>query len=331
MVVALVILSVGMAEEWELSADPRKLRSELAESLVEQLGSADPKRGRQLADRLVRLGRTAVPALLKALKDPRLQVRFYAASALDLIGGPAATEALLAVLSDEKEDPLVRRIAAQAMGRAEHKPALPVLMTLARKAYETREGKQEDGDEAFRFEVVRAIAWIAPAEAEDVLIAALGDPSWRIREAAAQGLGDGRVVSALDHLKKALADPEGAVAVAAARAIGKLGPASFAAVEDLIEALGRPDARLRRAVTGALVIATGRNFSTQDQWREWWKARKEGSAGEQSGQVRPSSGGFMSGRIHEEPDPSGKDKPIPPALRPPWDWDGEDWRQKSSE
>jgi len=353
-VAILTLASAAGAADGELgfSTDPAQLRAEVVESLVAELGSADPKKGRAAAERLVRFGRSAVPALVKALRDPRVQVRFYAASALDLIGGQAAAAALLGVLSDERESPLVRRIAAGAMGRAEHRPAAPVLLALARGAYPGAAGPGKEGaskpaegaraesplagDEAFRFEVVRALALLGPAEADDVLVMALSDPSPRIREAAAQGLGDGRVLAGLEPLRKALADPDAAVAAAAAQALGKLGPAAFAAVDELIEALGRPDARVRRAATGALAIATGRSFPTQAKWREWWRARKggpeaaAGAAGEPGSTTTAGPGGYMSGRLHEEPAQPASSATAP-ALRPPWEWDDRDWREQPSE
>jgi HEAT repeat protein len=363
----------------EFRADSRKVRSEAVELLVRQL--ADPEKGRSAARRLVRFGRSAVPALRGALSDEDLQVRFYAATALSLMTDPEATRILVGVLADEKEPPLIRRIAASAMYRAGCRESVPVLVRLARRTYAPDPGTGAAGDDAvrrahdkgpdrdadplddpmagpsgepFRYEVVKALAYVGSADADAVIIAALADPSPRIRKAAAQGLGDHRVVTAVPALEAALRDPEADVVAEAARAFGKFGRLAGPATEELVGLLEHDDARVRAAARGALTLATGYSFSTPERWREWWERRKKRLAaheeapwGARAGDAEDDEASHglewpvdegLDGESDEEPGepgpasslrPTAEAEPggTPPALQMPWEQDEEDWSE----
>ena len=346
------------------TTDPARLKADAVRELVGQL--SDPKKGREAAQRLVRFGRAAVGPVVIALGSKKLHVRFYAATILDIIGDEAGAKALLPTLANAKEDPVVRAVAARAMGRADYTPATGALLDLARahatsgpdeevtgegdagkptppsRPRQKAEGGSAEadvlaGNEDFRFEVIRALAYMGTGEADDLLVSALADPSARIRKVAAEGLGDHRVLSALAGLRAMLDDPDGSAAAAAAKAVGKMGKRASAAIPDLIDALERKDVRVRRAVMGALALTAGRSHSTPERWRKWWKARSapKASPGETKAEDdfplpaviateifrprderertpgMPSRGGDSKGRMS-------------PALRKPWETGPED-------
>jgi len=335
-------------------ADPVRLKADAVSELVGQLG--DPQKGRDAARRLARFGRMAVKPTIEALASKKLQARFYAATVLDIIGDEAGAKALLGVLENKNEDLMVRAIAARAMGRAGYSPAVDTLLGLARahaRGDEPRadaatderpsprpdaanaEPEKEDllaGNEEFRFEVMRALAYMDIGEADDILTSALSDSSARIRRVAAEGLGDHRVVAALGALRSLLEDPDAAAAAAAAKAIGKMGKRGAAAVPDLVKALERGDIRVRRAVIGALALTTGRSHRTPERWRRWWKERstpRSATAEEQELEDFPlpavlateifrqrETGSQRFGPPCETP---GSRRDVPPALRMPWE------------
>jgi HEAT repeat protein len=153
-------------------------------------------------DALVALGEPAVPPLLEALgaEDPRLCVR-----AAEILGGMARRAVIYPLpvgtaLSQglRHPDPAVRMGAAHALGQAGWGEAL-VLRTLA---------------------------------------AALRDPFWGARHAAAVALGQMRAEKALPHLLEALQDPFFGVQLAAIEALHQIGdPRARPALEQLLEQL----------------------------------------------------------------------------------------------
>jgi HEAT repeat protein len=359
---ALSMILAAEPDPYALVHDTGAVRAEAVADLIRQLGT-DRTRGRQAAMRLVRFGASAVPALKEALRDERLQVRFYAAAALELIRHSSACEALFETLQDDREDPRVRSIAARAMGRGEYRRAVGTLIALVRPSGPKRPapsraapGAQGAGtvavptldeptylaesplaaDEEFRFEVIRSLAYIGDNASAELLVDALRDPSARIREVAAQGAGDQRLPTALDGLRRLLGDANGNVAASSACALGKYGSAATVAVPDLIDALGVPDARVQRHVHGALAVITGYSFATPERWRGWWAARGTGepdpaagapaaSADDDDRPAAPASGRPPTGSV----EPAAQEPPAgytPPALRPPWEWDDRDWR-----
>jgi HEAT repeat protein len=332
--------------DYEFTTSQSKLRADAVGDFIEQL--ADPKKGRAAAAHLVRLGRSAVGPLVEALGHESPQVRYYAAAALDAIGDRRGARALLRRLADAKEHALVRKIAARAMGHAGYEPAARVLVRLAREGAATgpataQDSKGGDGksavdtlatdDQDFRFEVIRALAYIGAPEGDEILLASLSDGSARIRAVAATGIGDNLVLEGLGPLRKALSDPDLAVAAAAAKALSRFSRRASAAVPDLVKALDRDDGRVVRACIGALVLTTGRSFRTAARWREWYKQKQNPSA------RRGSRGALEEGvplpavdarevlkNLRSEPtrkDRPAREKPgrTPPALRMPWETD----------
>jgi HEAT repeat protein len=103
------------------------------------------------------------------------------------------------------------------------------------------------------------------------------DPEWIVRAEASLALGsrgarDGDAEPWRAALTRALADPDAAVAEAAAEALGDLGDTR--AVPVLIDAMERSartgDPRVVQACDRALVTLTGARRSGGAAWREWW-------------------------------------------------------------
>ena len=190
-----------------------------------------------------------VDALVAALRDPDLAVRYLAAYVLTgidpkaavpalpilqemlrsnvnmggssprILGpgglgrmGRAGADVLVRALSDS--DPATRIAAAQGLMDSDEFPAaaVPALLTAARGS-----------DALARHQALMALLMRKPPAAQMIrpLVAALADPDVDMRTGAAQGLGGyGReAASALDALKKATRDVDGRVQVSAASAI----------------------------------------------------------------------------------------------------------------
>jgi HEAT repeat protein len=112
-----------------------------------------------------------------------------------------------------------------------------------------RRARADDLDEETRY---RAVAELDPADALDrgVLVERLADPSWRVRAAAVERIGEGQVPAAIRELMHVLAAGPGVGArEAAAAALARMGPP---AVPALVERLGADDPDLRQAASGVL-------------------------------------------------------------------------------
>jgi HEAT repeat protein len=100
--------------------------SGMIRSLIADLGTYHAQHARQS---LMRIGKAAVPALVRALADQREQVRWEAAKALSEIADPRALPALVAALSDRNSG--VSWLAAEgliAIGRESLAPVLQALV-----------------------------------------------------------------------------------------------------------------------------------------------------------------------------------------------------------
>lgn len=88
---------------------------------------------RQLArEKLVAIGKAAVPALIDCLVDPRKQVRWEAAKTLIKLGDPAAAGPLVAALEDDDGD--VRWLAAVALVAIGREALRPLFVALIEHA-----------------------------------------------------------------------------------------------------------------------------------------------------------------------------------------------------
>lgn len=77
------------------------------------------------------LGAAAVPRLIEALHDAQPEVRINAATQLGMLRSAEAFAPLLALLQDERQDRVLRGVAAAALGALRDRRALPILAGMA--------------------------------------------------------------------------------------------------------------------------------------------------------------------------------------------------------
>ncbi len=105
-------------------------------------------------------------------------------------------------------------------------------------------------------------------------IAALKDTDWKVRQQAAEALGQLRDGYALEPLTAALQDEVSAVRATAVAALGALGDQY--SVEPVIGTLGDSDAAVRQASGKALTKITGENFGEdRERWQKWWEENQD--------------------------------------------------------
>ncbi len=190
-VLALILLAGGgFAWYWRATATDRQVNALLAElrddepGLVDRwlikLGLAkDPRTGRwypPVAEDLAKLGPSAVPALIRALRDDNRDVRLAAAMALGELRDRRAFEPLIVILKDE--DWAMRHGAARALGNLGDPGAVELLIATLK-----------DKDENVRGAAAYALGELGDARAVEPLIAALKDEGGGVRYDAAEALG----------------------------------------------------------------------------------------------------------------------------------------------
>lgn len=131
-----------------------------------------------------------IPALIKALRDDRAEVRAEAAGSLSEIGDDRAIEPLADRLGDG--DAQVRQNAAIALGTLRNPRGFAPLVTALR-----------EGSPDVRFQAATSLAEIDQVAAYEPLVDALGDGDPKVVSAIALSLGaigDGRAVAPLSGL-----------------------------------------------------------------------------------------------------------------------------------
>ncbi|MDO9303059.1 MAG: HEAT repeat domain-containing protein, partial [Anaerolineales bacterium] len=216
--------------------------------------------------------RSAIPALLDALKDQYFTVRAPAALALGNIGDAQVIPSLLPLLKDKDnevrsaacvaiakfrdpstfdditnvllDDPMIeaRQSAAIALGDTKHPAAIPFLMEALRDSSWWFEREQAAAD------LLNAIEKMGVAVVEP-LIEALGDKEGTVRRYAAIMLGRMGDPRAIEELGMTLYDLHDEVGKAAAEALAKFGAPT---VDIFIEALNHPEAGIRENSVVAL-------------------------------------------------------------------------------
>jgi hypothetical protein len=125
-------------------------------------------------------------------------------------------------------------------------------------------------------EALGASGWEGAAKA---LRSALRDKDPQVREAvlAALGRAGAREKEVLDALAAALDDPRWTVRLAAARRLAVL--AVPESVDLLVARLAKEDGRLRRDLSEILRALTGQRFGVEPEgWAHWWKDNREAYA-----------------------------------------------------
>jgi HEAT repeat protein len=212
--------------------------------LAETLTDPDAQVRRSTVEALGKIGPSAVPALIAALKVPGL--RGLAAAGLGEIGprAPQAIVPLVAAMRDTEEE--TRRTAARALEKIGPAAILALVGVLRRK---------DPSDQVSRVFAARALGAVEPrADAIAALVQALGDKdeSIRLEAAAALGRPGPEMETAVPALVKALNDEHPAVRGNAAGSLGQIAPDAEAVVPSLIHALGDREGFVREEAARAL-------------------------------------------------------------------------------
>ena len=198
----------------------------------------------------------AVPALVNALINPDSQIQVYASATLMKIG-PDATPALVAALKDENA--AVRKLVIGALNRnSAVAVSLPAMVgALADADVEVRRAAAKTLIPEMGGWPVYPTMGVPPerakalADATPVLVKALADNDAQVRASVAAALWQcgPKAEVVVPALTKLLTDSEVVVQEQAAKALGWVGPA---AAPVLIQALADPKTRVRTAVVDAL-------------------------------------------------------------------------------
>lgn len=191
---------------------------------------------------LRRLGKRAIPGLLRGLSDPSASIRHDAARMAGLIKDRDTTEALIGVLHDD--DASVRIQAIQALGRIGDDRAVEPLVRLLNDQDRnvahhattalaniggpailplTQALANREQDEIVQWRSAYTLGMIRTSQSLGMLIQILKDqsqPSY-VRQGAVAGLGESRSNQVVDTLIETLADSDGAVRANAAHALGQ--------------------------------------------------------------------------------------------------------------
>jgi HEAT repeat protein len=225
----------------------REPDNDYAATLIDRLRHPDPGTRNRATTALAQLGRSAVPALLEALRDDHWCVRSHAAAALAEAPDPRAVPLLCDLLSDV--DWAVRREAARALrGAADPRSAAALLRSLTDNYCLVR---------LFSAEALLAIqikggAALAAVWAEllPLLDRLLVDEDWQVRRSSAVLAGNSRDPRTIPALCHALGSPRPEVRLAVVDALGKI--RSDEAVEPLRTALSDRDHRVQELAVRSL-------------------------------------------------------------------------------
>ena len=178
--------------------------------------------------------RKTLPLLLNALKDPEDEVRIAACLALGFFKDPSTFDEITNVLLDDPQIE-VRQAAAKALGNTGHPAALPFLMEALHDSFWWFEREYAAVD------LLQALEKMGTAAVEP-LIGALQDKEGTVRKFAATLLGKLGDSRAIEPLGMGLYDLHHDVGSAAAESLARFGAP---AVDVLIEALSHPEMWIR--------------------------------------------------------------------------------------
>jgi HEAT repeat protein len=182
-------------------------------------------------------GEMAMPALYEALEDQDAHVRWMAADALKNIGGEVTIPVLLKALHDQNS--FVRWMAADALGKVSDEMIVPHLL----KAL-----KDQDSD--VRDKVAKALKSINSEVAVSVLLKALEDRNNDVRLTAIEALGKIGSEKAIPALLKTFQNRERDIRLKAVEALEKMGGEGV--IPPLLKALKHKDSHVRVRATYAL-------------------------------------------------------------------------------
>ncbi len=213
------------------------------QKLVEALDGDDRDKRAAAASRLAEIeDKTAIPALLRRLRDDDWRVREEAARALGKMKAAAAVVGLLECIRVGRPGPFGGGNGSSVFSDAikEIGPlAVPVLIDAL-----------SDEDPRMRLAIIDLLGDMAEPEAVPALAGALRDPEWRVRWQAADALGKMGSTTAVPDLVDMLADSNKDVRISVAYALGRIGHVS--AVEGLVKLLQDREWRVRWGAAEAL-------------------------------------------------------------------------------
>ena len=170
-------------------------------------------------------GKYRTDLLLEALQQSEPQVLVPAIEAINADAGQAVVERLIEALNNS--DPRVREAAAIALGKSNDKAAVPALMNAL-----------SDKRENVRWFAVESLRKLGATQAVPQLCELLlGDESARVREIAANALGELGQPAAVTSLRKALQDKNERVRMRAVAALQSLADANFERTMIIADAL----------------------------------------------------------------------------------------------
>lgn len=175
-------------------------------------------------------------AVIRSNKDSAM--RMEAIKALSKLSHESARFILMELLSDE-EDPQIRRLCAQILGRRKDEKALAAL-----------HHSLKDKNPAVRAFSAGALAKLKKIKSLNPLIKSLKDPQISVRKHAVIALGELRDEQALNALLPLLDDPSDQIKVVAAKAIGRIG--GERAFTALVPMLAYPSNKVVKAVLEGL-------------------------------------------------------------------------------
>jgi hypothetical protein len=258
--------------------------------ILRALGGCDCAKARDVLLALARTSRSGderILAILSLGKIADLETARALLAALERRPEPAVTQAVAEALGQTTRPEVVQWLAGEALDTKQPDALRACLGALA--ALEAPEavpalvgicGTSKDAH--VLHDAVKALGKTGGPGARPALVAASTNPDWRVRLAAAAVLPAGAAGDevSLAAVRALLVDPSPCVrrAAAAASAEAKL----EAVVPDLIELLAQdPRLRTREAARQALKRFGDRDFAHDaGAWREWWRTRGEGAAGE---------------------------------------------------
>ena len=194
--------------------------------------------GMQIAEILVKVGKSSVILLIEVLDHPDPTARAIAAWALGEIRDIRVVKPLIAAA--QSDTPGARAAAAKALGRIGDRRALGPLIGLVLNSNSI----------PVRKEAAWALADFEDSTAVEPLIKALSDADAGVRRAAAYALGRTKDTRAVKSLISHLNDKVGYVRADVAGALGNI--ADVRAIQPLIKALSDPDAGARESAALSL-------------------------------------------------------------------------------
>jgi HEAT repeat protein len=150
--------------------------------------------------------------IAKHIEDPDVHCAYAAVTAFGALGMSHAIPLLERVAADSGRDMGIRVQAVASLGKLQAQAAAPALADLLAMR-----------DEDVRREVTKALAYLQGPEVFQALIRASVDPFWAVRATAVAALAK-HGAAGVEHVLRALEDPEPLVRKAAVRGLSAAGP-----------------------------------------------------------------------------------------------------------